>query len=420
MVCVTLGEPSYPKQLAERVRASWPRDARPLPNKLNTLLDTAYHASFLQEEERPVTCRIMFVSYAELQPEGGPPLGLMPLPFATPRGFDEHELRRLSPAAEVHRALIGVDDSGGKLVSWGIVQSGPRWLQAARGGRAKEPPMPACLVIRVVRPGYLAVSCGSRLVAELRGGRLTDFSLDAFQSKWLSGLFVDARESIVAEHLASSAVALPERIGVELIGHVAQQMIKRVLATIRGTHHGGTILFGPPDCAAERFVEMKYAFAETPGRRRFRALGLAILAALAERARALGVEANVDLYRVDTDLRLTELDEALFEMSYLIASLAGVDGAVILTKRFEILGFGAEIAGRLPSVRQVHRALDLEAHAFATEVVDAVGTRHRSAYRFCAAVSGAVAIVVSQDGGVRFVTQYQDAVTYWDHGPGDE
>jgi DNA integrity scanning protein DisA with diadenylate cyclase activity len=52
-------------------------------------------------------------------------------------------------------------------------------------------------------------------------------------------------------------------------------------------------------------------------------------------------------------------------------------------------------------------------------VVDAVGTRHRSAYRLCAAVPGAVALVVSQDGGVRFVTRRGDAVTYWDHGAAD-
>jgi DNA integrity scanning protein DisA with diadenylate cyclase activity len=73
----------------------------------------------------------------------------------------------------------------------------------------------------------------------------------------------------------------------------------------------------------------------------------------------------------------------------------------------------------LPQVTHVRRGLDLEADHFATEVVDLVGTRHRSAYRFCAAVPSAVALVVSQDGGVRFVAHHRDHVTYWDHGPGD-
>jgi DNA integrity scanning protein DisA with diadenylate cyclase activity len=91
-----------------------------------------------------------------------------------------------------------------------------------------------------------------------------------------------------------------------------------------------------------------------------------------------------------------------------------------MTKRFEILGFGAEISGELPRVDQVRRAVDLEGTSFVTEVAEAVGTRHRSAYRFCAAVPGALAVVVSQDGGVRFVTMHEAHVTYWDHGPGDD
>jgi DNA integrity scanning protein DisA with diadenylate cyclase activity len=44
-----------------------------------------------------------------------------------------------------------------------------------------------------------------------------------------------------------------------------------------------------------------------------------------------------------------------------------------------------------------------------------MGTRHRSAYRLCARFPEALAIVISQDGGVRFVGWHDGAVTYWDH-----
>ena len=64
--------------------------------------------------------------------------------------------------------------------------------------------------------------------------------------------------------------------------------------------------------------------------------------------------------------------------------------------------------------------MDLEADRFETEVVDVVGTRHRSAYRFCAAVAGSLAVVVSQDGGVRFATKHRGQVTWWEHNAGDE
>src|SRR5215475_13290307 len=133
---MTEPERSYPRQLAQRVRDGWPPGERPLPAALEAILDAAYHASFLHDEARPVACRILVISPDELAADGGPPGALLPLVFAAPRGFDEHELRRLSPAADAHRALIGVDEAAGALVTWGIVQSGPRWLQAAQGGRA--------------------------------------------------------------------------------------------------------------------------------------------------------------------------------------------------------------------------------------------------------------------------------------------
>jgi hypothetical protein len=411
---------SYPKELAERVRESWPADACPLPKRLVTILDVAYHASFLRDEERPVTGRILVLPPSELPPDTGPPAGLWPLRFGTPRHFEEHELRRLSTAAQVQRALIAVGESGGELGIWGIVQSGPRWLQAAQGGHAKEPPMPPCLVVRVVRPGHLLIGCGSRLVAELRGGRLSDFTLDVFQSRWLPALFREARVMMAAEHRASARAALDEGIAADLTGHLAQQMVKRVVATMRSVHHGGTLVVGPPDCVAEGYLQTTYTFVDSPTRRRFRSLVLSILEAVAEHAAAMGRAASVELYRAVTDPRIAELDEGLFEVSHLIASLAAVDGAVVMTKRFEVLGFGAEIAGSLPPVAEVRRGLDLEADTFVTELVDSVGTRHRSAYRLCHAMPDALAIVVSQDGSVQFVNRHRDWVTYWDHGLGGD
>ena len=46
-----------------------------------------------------------------------------------------------------------------------------------------------------------------------------------------------------------------------------------------------------------------------------------------------------------------------------------------------------------------------------------MGTRHRSAYRLCTRFPEALAVVISQDGGVRFVGWHEGAITYWDHTP---
>jgi DNA integrity scanning protein DisA with diadenylate cyclase activity len=46
-------------------------------------------------------------------------------------------------------------------------------------------------------------------------------------------------------------------------------------------------------------------------------------------------------------------------------------------------------------------------------IAENAGTRHRTAYRLCREHPHCLAIVVSQDGAVKFVANQQDKVTYW-------
>ena len=73
---------------------------------------------------------------------------------------------------------------------------------------------------------------------------------------------------------------------------VAQQMVKRLIATMRDAHHGGTLLLVPRERAAGLVSEggairLKYAFADEEPRRRYRSLILAVMGALALSARAV-------------------------------------------------------------------------------------------------------------------------------------
>ena len=163
-------------------------------------------------------------------------------------------------------------------------------------------------------------------------------------------------------------------------------------------------------------LRMRYAFRDTDSRRRYRRLIQSLMADIARAGGRAGVpEVDVATYVTFRDTELSTWRDAIFEMSQLIAALTEVDGAVVMTKRFELLGFGAEIAGDLPDVRQVSRALDLEAKDTVREPLTADGTRHRSAYRLCSRLPEALALVVSQDGGVRFVAMHEGEVTFWEH-----
>ena len=167
-------------------------------------------------------------------------------------------------------------------------------------------------------------------------------------------------------------------------------------------------------------LRLKYPFADAEPRRRHRALIRAVmreLALAAAEASPRPERAGWSFYQGSSRPSIALLDEAILEVSQLLGALADVDGAVVLTDRFELLGFGGEITGHLPEIVRVRHALDLEASFFEEVPIDSVGTRHRSAYRFCAQERDALAIVVSQDGAVQFVAWRDGAPTYWEHMP---
>lgn len=396
---------------------------------LEALLSTCYQASLLREEERPVIFRMIFADPRDFPEGDGPPEGLHRLEFEEPRHFDEHELRRLSPAADFDRSLIGVrQDDDGELKVWGVVHSGPRWLRGVQGGRQPSAPMPPVPVVEVEGPGRLQVKKGSVSIAELEAGRLGDSYTDVFASRWLPDLFAPARAELVELHEQArrKARALGETwapLDPDLSRKVAQQMFRRLVSTVRDARHGGTIIIVPPERAEEVLagerVSLKHAFADGEPRRRFRTLIVRIMNRLAQShgrgeetayPRAVGWEE----YVWSEDRELAELDEAIFEFAHLVAGLAAVDGAVVMTRRFELLGFGGEISGELEPVRTVRTSLDLEGESTIEEGTQGVGTRHRSAYRLAGSLPDVLLVVISQDGDARFVRDKDGAVTCWD------
>ncbi len=396
---------------------------------LETLLSTCYQASLLREEERPVVFRMIFADPRDFPESDGPPDGLHRLEFEEPRPFDEHELRRLSPAADFDRSLIGVSaGEEGETKIWGVVHSGPRWLRGVQGGREPSAPLPPVPVVEVEGPGRLQVKKGSVSVAELEAGKLSASYADVFASKWLPDLFAPVRAELVELHeeARGEAASLGEPwapLDPDLSRKVAQQMFRRLVSTVRNAHHGGTIVIMPPERAGEvlagEHVSLKHKFSDGEPRRRFRTLIVRIMNRLAQShgrgeevayPRAVGWEE----YVWSEDRELAELDEAIFEFAHLVAGLAAVDGAVVMTRRFELLGFGGEISGELEPVQAVRKSLDLEGESTIEEGTQGVGTRHRSAYRLAGALPDVLLVVISQDGDARFVRDRDGVVTCWD------
>jgi hypothetical protein len=413
---------SYPGQLAELVKKVWPAEAidcLPKDSQLHLLLDVAYHASLLREEQRPVTFRLLLVNPEELLKPELPPISLAGFPLDRWRPFNEQEVRRISMAADFFRSLIGVyPDPEEQLKIWGILLSGTRWVNAVDGGRFSSAPIPQRIVIHGLGPGRLTVFLGHQRVAALSSGQLEANSFDLFQSSWLADSFKSVRaENLKAIYKDLNLPYVP--LNVEFLRVISQNVLRRTLSVVRDSKHGGTLVFIEPDeeplfTGSKAPIRFKYRLTNDVQRSRYRKLLIAAFSRLAQLAHEQKItDVGWMEYQSVVDRQLSDLDEAFFEFAHFLADLMAVDGALILTKRYEIVGFGAELLAEAPRLTGVRRAMDLEAEIWANEALDDVGTRHRAVYRFCDQYPKCVAIVISQDGSVRFVKNHNGAVTYW-------
>ncbi|NUP12147.1 MAG: hypothetical protein HOW73_39375 [Polyangiaceae bacterium] len=386
---------------------------------VESVLSVAYQVSLLRDEDRTLTFRLAIASPDAFDPNGWVPRGVHPLKFTVPRPFAVHELRKLATAVKFPRSVIGAYVFEDRLLLWGMLHTGPRWLQTVRGGRGGAPELPSVLLIHVNGPGNLVVNLGSRTLARLYAGELTIPMLDVFESQWLAQSFAPVRGEVAALYGADGEgkEGWPA-LDLELVRRIGQSFTRRIISTIRGARHGGTLLVVQPQCLEDMckrgLVELKYRFEDSEPRRRFRTLLSATLRQLGEEKRGKGSRIGWEDYEASTTPATAQLDEGIMEMAYLVSALADVDGLVVMTHRFELIGFGGIISGKLEEVPMISQALDLEGATRIEEQTDGMGTRHRAAYRLVASVHDAICIVVSQDGGVRFVRWHDGGVVYWD------
>ncbi len=424
---------AYPRDLALFVRERWQAvdaghtDSGSLPSLsvLEHIISVCYQASLLREEERPVRFRLIFLSPDRFPPDHVPPAGLQRLLFRDKLPFTERELRKLSPSVDFFGSLTGLwHDGKGGLSIWGIVHSGPRWAQSLNGGGKRFQPLPDSLVINVTNPGRITVNNGSQEICTLNSGNIVCPSTAVFDSEWMRSAF----GSIVDEELA-----LHRRIGThaakpwavvdpEFFGTLKQQVLRRIIGRIRSYRHGGTLIFIPDELKEQflsenPYIKFKYRFADEEPCRRFRTVIVKIADALAEFYGSLENperEVGWTEYLASKNQTLSRLDESLFEWAHLVADMTQVDGAVVMTRRLEAIGFGAEISGKLERVDSVAQALDPEGIEIQKEQTDCVGARHHSAYNLCNALHDVAAIVVSQDGTAELVKWNESNVTLWE------
>ena len=405
---------------------------------LRRLLEVAYHASFTREETRSVVFSLMVL------PDDGETIGApgaadvpswMYIPFARSRPFTPGEIRQLAPAADPKSTALAVRlvpeprskveregrDAGPGLRLTGLVEfSGSWWRHMHVSAQLATFAIPPFLSVSSAEPGRVRVSFRGDTLAELRGGEIASPASDVLSSgpvgklaRAMAKAFSKDAHAELSREAAPFAEWSPELAAGELVS-----VLSRLLHDASSRAHGGTLLVLPPGPSEARSRAL--------GRLRFKhrceygmAWNLLVKLFVLERQIAgRSSEGAVDPDSVEERHRLAieyELaQDRLTDVLGFIASLSGIDGAVVLGDRLEVLGFGVEILSERPVLDRIRIAEDARARRSRLADVTGYGTRHRSAFRFCANEPEAVAFVFSQDGGVRAVKSVGGEVVMWE------
>jgi hypothetical protein len=368
--------------------------------QLTQLIMVSYQASLLQEEGRPVSCYLLYTSPAEVVTF--PSAQQHHLVFAQPRPCNEQELRRLSPTVHRGNSALAVDQAAdGTLQIWGIVFLGA-------GGDVLDnyldPDLsqPSALLLHVRGPGALTFYCGYNRVLTLHQGRIEGHGFLQFPEAWAQGHFTSAAEENI--EIPAEAIEVMVRVGL--------QLLRRSIGRVRSDGHGGMLVLVPNTGVADLLQPqglLRPKYRVQPDTNHF----ATFLKAILERLHELKA-VSWRHYQQASDVTLRGLSQQMDWFTELMADLMAVDGALVISQRFDVVGFGVEIHAPIVAPSRVFRALDVAATTLQAVPIDSGGTRHRAAYRLCAADPRCLIIVVSQDGAIKFVRQLEGKVIFWD------
>jgi hypothetical protein len=347
--------------------------------QLAALVNPAFQASLRTEERRPVRFRA-FLSDSPRQ---------LSVRFDAPLAYNTTELVKIAPTVDsAHRAIVVVPRSADsdQLAILGIrdptlspsehAPKRPRW-EDLLGLFVKHYEW----TVSVLGPGSVLVQTLGFPI-ELRHGRIR-CPFPVHRIKYVRHWYREATsEGRLGDQTISAA----------LLGQVWQSILSEVCEA----HRGGTFLIAPGLSVAGLPLRIKYRLDSD---------------VLVDTLKArMTVEPKLSHYLyAGKDIETTALDDAhclqrgLVRAQNLLAALSSVDGAVVLNRELQVIGFGAEITLSSPPTTDevIHFGWhpDPVGIPVPKPLLD-FGMRHRSAYHFCKALPGAIAFVVSQDAAI--------------------
>ncbi len=434
---------AYPHNLVTQVQAAWASTTHsgrvitqiPPVEYLRQFLEVAYHASMFTEEARQIEFRIAYITPEEASQVAGPEeLGRLyePVKFTNPRDFSVQEILRLAPATDHTNVLICVspengdlsDDGEAPLKIWGLLNTGSSWWEFTQRESKTGVPPPNCLAVSSSEPGNLTISREGSVLINLKKGDVITPSSQTLYRGPIADFLEEALSSLNSEvcaQIKEDAYCLNNK-SVDFPRELYFRFIERLLFQIRQKGHGGALLVIPDRQVEENSDHYPGLMIKYPCN--YTLLWSLLLRSLVFRYKhnKLFMEffrgeggSPISIYhQINTlETQRDEVDHRIKDCVQLYASSSGVDGAILMTDRLRLLGFGTEITILAPGLKQVYLTRDHTAESTVPVPIESYGTRHRSAFRFCWEYPESVAFVISQDGGVKGVKRVGDKLIFW-------
>jgi len=317
----------------------------PTLDAIEAMIEATFWASLRREEGYIPKISLAFVSADR---------AVNPLRFAHPLPLDPTALTRVAPAVERSGIHLGVQRDGDTWVVWGTTRTLPRF----------------CFVLEAAAPGLLVVK-------HQRGE----------PGKFVNVAVIEGNRIKVIDEDASSLPDCPPLLE-SMLGFDSPRswidklnVLVQLAVSMRAHGRGGLLLVVPPDTDTwrESIVQpISYGLEPAYG-------GLAQLATS---------EPGDDADRSAWQQKLARSVDA-------IAGLTAVDGAAVISRRYDVLAFGAKITRRRGSalVEQVSVTEPVEGGVPSITHPSLIGgTRHLSAAQFVHDQRDTLALVASQDG----------------------
>ena len=409
----------------------WKPAHLPDPEVFQLLVDTAFHASFMTEEKRRPGFRLLYCTPEDLKPAKELPDSLhrflhnrfRTITMPSPRPFTVSELNRIAPAADLTRFLICVcpkNEKSNTLHIWGLLDVGESWWKFIHHESSRGMSPPNFLTITSTSPGELSLSVSGTILLTLKNGEILYPLNSPIWSGPISKFLDPSRQCLYDQTIQKLKTNKYDDEGHDdnYPRRFYNFFLERLLYNIRHHGHGGTLIVVPEEIGFDdpRLTDRilfkygtNYDYAwdslvrSLVNHHRYYDLYFP----LSDGKKELTLEAfrEFNLLKGNED----DINEEIQDIAKSIASLTSVDGALVITRQFKVLGFGGEIVAVSPTLNSVTIASDQRQKV----PIESLGTRHRSAFRFCSSFEDSVAFIVSSDGGVKAAKRHGPKLLFW-------